>query len=102
MQFSDYCGGKSLANCPKCCLQRKTKLPFHSGSNKLTFGFGHARKAKFRDIDFSFSFFYSPFFFILILFFPLVAGLSLDFIYEVKVSQKMLKKVKFLTKSGKW
>ena len=34
--------------------------------------------------------------------FPLVAGFSLDFICKVKVSQKMLKKVKFLTRSGKW
>ena len=34
--------------------------------------------------------------------FSLVAGLSLDFIYEIKVSQKMLLKVNFLTRSGKW
>ena len=29
---------------------------------------------------------------------PLVAGLSLDFIYQVKVSQKTMKKVKFFNK----
>ena len=49
-------------------------------------------KKKTQRLDFSFSSFYFPFFFVLFNFFPLVAGLSLDFIYEVKVSQK----------SGKW
>ena len=32
---------------------------------------------------------------------PSIAGLSLDLIYEVKVSQKTLQKAKF-TRSGKW
>ena len=53
---------------------------------------------KNQKLDFSFSSFYSPFFIALILFFPLVAGLSLEFIYEVKVSLKTLKKVKFVHK----
>ena len=59
----------------------KTTLPFRSGSNKSTFGFGHVHKAFF-------------------VFFPLVACLSQDFIYEEKVFQKTLKKVKFFNK--KW
>ena len=53
---------------------------------------------KHKQLDFSFSLFYSPFFFVLIPFFHLVAGLSLDFIYEVKVSHKTLKTIKFFKK----
>ena len=69
----------------------KTKLPFLSGSIKSTFSLRHGHKANFFEkkqnkLDFSFSSFHSPFFFVLISFLSLVAGLSLDFIYEVKVS----------------
>ena len=76
----------------------KTKLPFRSGSNKSTFGFGHAHKAK----AWLFVFFVqcTPRFFVIIPFFPLVSCLLLDFIYKVNVSQKTLQKVKFFTK--KW
>ena len=83
------------------------KLPFHSGSNKSIFGFRYARKAKFlnkkkhKKHDFSFCLFYSLFFFFhSYSIFPLVASLPLDFVYEVKVFQKALKKVKFFNK--KW
>ena len=50
-------------------------------------------------LNFSFSSFYSLFFFILIpSFCPLIAVLSLDFIYKVKVYQETLQKVKCFNK----
>ena len=42
LAFFDCFVGKLLANCPKHVCNKKTMLPFLSGSNKC-FGFGHAR-----------------------------------------------------------
>ena len=99
MPFSDYCGGKWLANCAKCCLQRKNKLPFHSGTNRLTFGFEHSHKTKGRSLTFlflrstprSFSFlFHSP-----------PHCWPFTGLHEVKIYQTtLMKKVKFFNK--KW
>ena len=91
MPFSDYCGGTSLANCPK------TKLSFRAGSHKSTFGLGMRTKQYFEILTFffvllpvfSFSFYFPP-----------RCWPFTRLIYEVKVPQKTRKKVKFLNK--KW
>ena len=81
MLFCDCCGGKLLAYCPKRCLQSVLDQ-----INRLLGSGMRTIKAKLflfcRFLSFLLSF---------LLHFSLVAGRSLDFIYDVKVFQKTLK-----------
>ena len=98
MPFSDYCGGKSLV-----CKAKLSFLSTLAQTDQLLVSGMRTKQSFEREKEpeaLLFIFFVLlPVLFCSYSIFPLVAGLPLDFIYEVKVSQKMLK-VKFFNK--KW